>query len=99
MFEREIENIYDIESHNSIICIHGNKVHEIAEWNLLHDTINTPKRTKTFNSHYSPIIHGCTNTQNGRDMFNEFRLLLDSIYSSMTIMVRLIENLLLKENL
>ena len=52
--------------------IHNNEVNKIAECNLLHDKINTPKRTKKLNSHYSHILHGCMNTRHGRETFKTF---------------------------
>ena len=44
-FERKIENKYEIESHHGINFIHGNKGNKLAEYNLLHDILNPPKRT------------------------------------------------------
>ena len=73
--------------------IHDTEVNKIAGFNLLHDILNTYKRTKNINCHYSPILHGCMNTRNGRSKFKNFRILLDSGYSSMIIMRRLIEKL------
>ena len=49
--------------------MHDEEVNKIAECNLLHDIINPPKRSKTFNSHYSPILHGFINTRHGRANF------------------------------
>ena len=43
--------------------IQNNEVNNIAECNLLHDLINSPKRANNLNSNYSPIIHGCMNTR------------------------------------
>ena len=74
-------------------CIHGKKVDKITETNLLHDTINSPKRNKYLNSHYSPIIHGCINTRNVKAKFKNFRILLDSGCSYKIIMGRLIQKL------
>ena len=65
-FERKQKNTYGIENQNNMTRIHDNKVNKITECNLLHDIINTPKRTKNVNSHYSPILHGCMNTRKGR---------------------------------
>ena len=44
-------------------CIQNNEVNNISECNLLHDTINPPKRAKILNNHYSPILYGCLNTR------------------------------------
>ena len=51
--------------------IHNNKVKDIAECNLLHDIINTPKRAKHLNSHYYPILHVCMNTIKGEANFKK----------------------------
>ena len=45
-FESELENTYDIEIQNGMICMHDNKVNNISECNLLDDIPNTPKKTK-----------------------------------------------------
>ena len=42
----KFENTYEIEIQNGMSCIHDNKVNNIAECNLLHDKLNTSKRTK-----------------------------------------------------
>ena len=52
--------------------IHDNKVNNIAEFNLIHDIINPPKRTKKLNRHYSPIIHECMNTRKGKAKYKNF---------------------------
>ena len=44
-------------------CIHDNEVNKIAEYNVLHDIINSPKLTKNLNIHCCPIQHGCINTR------------------------------------
>ena len=98
-FERKIENAYDIEIHNGMTCIHGNKVNKIYECNLLQDMINNSKQTKTLNIHYSPILHVCMNTQKGRSELKNFLILLNSGYSYTIIMVSRIKNLLLKKTL
>ena len=49
-FEYKLKNKYEIEIHNGITCIHGNRVNKWDECNLLHDIINPTKRTKTLNS-------------------------------------------------
>ena len=54
--------------------IYDNEVNNIAECNLLNDIINPPKRAKTFNIHYSPILHGCINTRKGTAKFKTFSL-------------------------
>ena len=52
--------------------INGNKVNKIAECNLLHDMLNTFKRTKKLNKHYYTILHGFMNTRKGRAKFKNF---------------------------
>ena len=47
------KNSYGIENRNDMKRIHKNEVNNIAEWNLLHDTTNSPKRAKNINIHYS----------------------------------------------
>ena len=42
-FEQEIENVYGIENQNDMMRIHDEKVNKIAECNLPHDIVNTPK--------------------------------------------------------
>ena len=86
-FESELKNKYDSEIQNGMACIHRNEVNKIAEWNLLHDILNPPKRTKNLTNHYSNIIHGCMNTQKGGVKFKNFRILLDSGCSSTIVMV------------
>ena len=49
-----------------MICINENGVNKIYECNLLNDILNPSTRAKNLNIHYSPILHGCINTQNGR---------------------------------
>ena len=58
--------------------IHDKEVNKIAEFNLLNDIINTPKRNKRLYSHYYPILHGCMNTRRGKAKFKNFRILLES---------------------
>ena len=72
-------------------CIHGNKVNKLAEFNLLHDILNSPKRTENPNSHYYYILSGCMNTRKGREKFKNFRVLLDSGCSSTIVMGRIIK--------
>ena len=61
-----------------MVRMHNNEVRNIAEWNLLHDVINPPKRAKKLMRHYSPIIHGCMNTIKGKVKFKNFCIILDS---------------------
>ena len=72
--------------------IHDNELNNIAECNLLHDMINTPKHTKNLISHYSPILHGFMNTRKSKERFKNFRILLDSGCSSTIVMERLFLN-------
>ena len=67
-------------------CIHENKVNKISEINLLHDILNPYKHTKSSNIHYSPILHGCMNTQKGRLEFKNFRILFHSGFFSTIVM-------------
>ena len=73
--------------------IQNNEIKNIAECNLLHDIINPPKHAKYLNSHYSPFLHGCTNTRKGKAKFKNFGILLDSACSSKIVIVKLIENI------
>ena len=73
--------------------MYDNKVNNIAEWNLLHDIINTPKRAKNINSNYSPILHGCVNNRNGRARLKKFQIILDSGWSSTILMIGLVHKL------
>ena len=72
MFEFEQKITYGIENQNDGIRIHDKEVNKIAEYNLLHDIINPPKRIKFLNSHYSPILHGFISTRHGRAKFKNF---------------------------
>ena len=54
---------------NDINCIHDNDVNNIAEWDLLNDTLFLSKYTKNNNNNYSRIIHRCMNTCRGRDEY------------------------------
>ena len=53
--------------------------------------INPTKRTKNLNRHYYSIINGCMNTIKGRVKFKNFRILLESGFSSTTVMGKLVE--------
>ena len=79
--------------------INDNGVNNTAEYNLLHDIVNPPKRTKKLNIHYSTIIHGCMNTRKGKARFKKFRILLDSGFSPTTVMGRPFEKLILEKML
>ena len=52
-YERKPENIYDMNILNDMNCIHDNKVHNIDEWNLLPDILNSYKYTKYIDIHCS----------------------------------------------
>ena len=71
-------------------CIHVNKVNKISNLNSPHDKLNPPKRTKTLNIYYSPILNICMNTRKGKEKFNKFQILFNSGCSSTIVMVRLI---------
>ena len=45
-FEHEKKNLYGNENRNDMTRIHKNEVKIMAEYNLLHDTINLPKLGK-----------------------------------------------------
>ena len=77
--------------------IHDKELNKISEFNLLHDIINPPKRTKKLNCHYSPILHGCMNTRHGRAKFKNFRVLLDSGFSSIIVIGSLVEKCILRK--
>ena len=79
-----------------MIQIHEKEVNKISECNVLHDIINSPKRAKILNNHYSPIIHECMNTIIGKAKFKNFQILLGSGCSSKILMGRLVENYALK---
>ena len=93
MFESEIENTYYIEIHNGMTCINGNKVNKLAECNLLHEILNPPKRTENLNSHYYPIIQGCTSIKKGKAKSKKFLILLGSGLSSTILMGRPIKKI------
>ena len=73
--------------------IHGNEVENIAECNLLHDIINTPKCTKNLNGHYSTILYGCMNTRKGKEWFKKSLILLESRCSPTILILRLVKKL------
>ena len=64
--------IYPMEKYNV------NKIDKEIESNLLNGILRPAKRAKIINSHYSPILHECMNTRNGRVNFNNFRFVLNS---------------------
>ena len=53
------------------------KVDKLSECNLLHNIINTPKHTKSLNTHSSNIIQGWMNTKMGKEKFKNFQIILD----------------------
>ena len=55
-----------------MICIHNNRLNNIAKYNLLLDILNPSKLTKNINSHYYPILDGCMNTHRGKARFRNF---------------------------
>ena len=77
----EYEISYVIENWNKMIYIHDEEVKNIAEYNLLNDIINPPKRAKYINIHYSPILHRSMNTRNGIVKLKNFRIILYSGFS------------------
>ena len=87
-FEYELKNTYGIENPNDMTRIHDDEENKIAEWNLLHDIMNTSKRTKNLNSHYFPILHGCMDNRRGKAKLKNIRILLENGCSSMIVMIR-----------
>ena len=77
--------------------LQSNEVGNIAECNLLHDTINTPKCAGKLNSHYSPILHGCMNTKTGIAKLKNICILLSCGCSSTIVIGRLVKKLGIKE--
>ena len=69
--------------------IHENEVNKVSECNLLHDILNPSKRTGLLNIHYYPILHGCMNTQKGRETFKNFLILFHSGFGS-TIVIKIL---------
>ena len=80
-------------------CIHENESNTISGFNLLHDILNTSKRTKILNIHYSTILHGCMDKRKGREKFKNFQILLGSGCSYNIVMGSLIKLLVLKNML
>ena len=72
VFECKQKNSYGIENRNDMIHIHEKEVNEIAEYNLVKDIINPPKRANSVDIQYSPMLHGCMNTRHGRVKFQKF---------------------------
>ena len=66
------------------------------ECNELSNLLNTTKRKKSKNSHYSPILKGCMNNRSGTAKFRNFRIILDSGNSSTIVIGKLTSKL--KEN-
>ena len=78
--------------------IHDNKVNNISEYNLLNAILNLSKLTKKIDIHYYPILHGCMDTRRGKLIFRNFRILLNSRYWYIIVMIILIANLKTKED-
>ena len=81
---------YEKKNRNDMTRIHNNEVNNISECNLLHDIINTTKRSKQINSHYYYILHGCMNTRKDKAKFKKHCILLDSEFSSTIVMGSLV---------
>ena len=90
--------LYDKKIFNDINLLHNKDVNNIAKYILLHGILNSSKRTKNINSHYSPLLHGFMNTRKGKAKFKKFRILLDSGFSYTIVMKRLILKLKTKED-
>ena len=52
-----------------MILIHDKEVNKIAEYNLLNDIFNPPKRANNLDIQKYPMLHGCMNTRHGRVKF------------------------------
>ena len=78
--------------------MHAKEVNKIAECYLLPGIINPPKRAKNINSHYYPILHGCTDIRKGRAKFKNFQIIFDSGFSSTILTRRLVEKLSLEKD-
>ena len=74
-----------------MVRIHDKKVDKIAKCSLLHDIINPLKRAKILHVHYSPILHGFMNTRKVKAKFKNFRVLLDSGFSSNILIGRIVK--------
>ena len=81
-----------------MIHIHEKEVNKIAEYNLLHDIINTLKRAKILNIRYSPLLHGCMNTRIGRARVKNFQILFSIGCSSKIVILMLVVKIVLKED-
>ena len=81
-----------------MIHIHDKELNKTYEYNLLHDTINPPKRAKNLNSHYYSILHGCVNTIKVRAKFKNFLILLYSGCSSTIVMGRPVEKIKIEKD-
>ena len=79
-------------------CIHEKKKRKIDGRSLLHDIINLSKRTKILNNHYYIILHGWMNKRKDIAKFKNFRILLNSEFSSIILMGSLIKKLTHKED-
>ena len=90
--------ICDWKSKRNYIYIYYKEVKNIDEYNLLHDIINPPKRAKNINSHYYPILHGCTDIRKGRAKFKNFQIIFDSGFSPTILTRRLVEKLSLEKD-
>ena len=80
VFEYKKKNSYGIENRNDMTRIHDNEGKNISEYHLLNDIINTLKRAKKFNSHYSPILH--------RPIYKAFIVSLSSLRKLLGIVLR-----------
>ena len=73
--------------------IHDKEVNKRAECNLLNNIINPTIYNKNLNIHYSPILYECINTMHGKEKFNNFRIILNSVCSSLIVMIMLVEKI------
>ena len=71
--------------------VYAKKVTKLSKCNLLHDILNTPKRTKLLNSRYYPILQGFMNILKGKAKFKTFQIILGSGCGS-TIIIGMIIN-------
>ena len=74
------------------------EVDKIAEYYIIYGIINSSK-LKIYINHYLPIQHGCMNMHRGRAKYDDFRILLGIIFSSLIVMKRIIMKLKAKNML
>ena len=86
-----------MNSLDDINHIYNQGIKYIYECNLLYGILNSPKRNKNTDSHYSLILHVCMNTRRGKVKLENFRVLLYGRCTSMILIIRLTKTLEAKE--